>query len=249
MRIIFTILLILASLALIFLVARSLWGEIALLRNENAALSEAISKLRELRSLRDDLLATYNSIPRGSLLRLQEFLPERTESGSLLIALERMAKERGLRLRRIEFLKDQLPGGRAAAPSQAARIAKRPEAPANVLNFNLTVSASYEAFKSYLLALEKNLRLTDVLDISFAGGAGNVFEFAIRAKSYYQKESLPVSKEGPTLELVDKLKKITIDTSFFGDPAFRNLESQPKLLIDGLTKGRPSPFTPASQRR
>lgn len=48
---------------------------------------------------------------------------------------------------------------------------------------------------------------------------------------------------GPTLRLVDRLKNIKIDTSFFNDPQFLNLEAAPKTDITGLQKGRPNPFS------
>ncbi len=58
---------------------------------------------------------------------------------------------------------------------------------------------------------------------------------------------VPISASGtsgPTLQLVERLKDIKIDTSFFNDPQFLNLEAAPKTDITGLQKGRSNPFTP-----
>ena len=49
---------------------------------------------------------------------------------------------------------------------------------------------------------------------------------------------------GPTLRLVDRLKDIKIDTSFFNDQQFLDLETAPKTDIAGLQKGRSNPFSP-----
>ena len=48
---------------------------------------------------------------------------------------------------------------------------------------------------------------------------------------------------GPTLDLVNKLKSITIDTAFFNDQQFLDLEAAPKTSIEGLSPGRSNPFT------
>lgn len=51
------------------------------------------------------------------------------------------------------------------------------------------------------------------------------------------------------LELVERLKKIQIKTSFFDDPQFLELEEMPRPSIEGIEKGRPNPFLPISKRR
>lgn len=49
---------------------------------------------------------------------------------------------------------------------------------------------------------------------------------------------------GPALQLVERLKNIKIDTSFFSDPQFLDLEAAPKTDITGIQKGRSNPFSP-----
>lgn len=58
----------------------------------------------------------------------------------------------------------------------------------------------------------------------------------------------PSGKESPILELVGRLKKIKIDTSFFDDQEFANLEPRPKPNFENLTKGKINPFIPAARR-
>ena len=47
---------------------------------------------------------------------------------------------------------------------------------------------------------------------------------------------------GPTLEMVERIKKIHIDTAFFSDQQFLSLSESPALDVSGLTTGRPNPF-------
>lgn len=50
---------------------------------------------------------------------------------------------------------------------------------------------------------------------------------------------------GSPLDLVERLKKVKIDTSFFNDPQFLGLESSPKPSLGGLQKGKTNPFSPS----
>ncbi|OGF87206.1 hypothetical protein A3B19_03145 [Candidatus Giovannonibacteria bacterium RIFCSPLOWO2_01_FULL_46_32] len=51
--------------------------------------------------------------------------------------------------------------------------------------------------------------------------------------------------EGPALELVRRLKNIKIDTAFFNDAQFLELEATPKTSLEGISKGKTNPFRSA----
>ena len=100
MKTIITIVLSAAALALVFWVARPVWSDIQNLRAEQAVVSDALAHLTDLQGLRDELLKTYNSIPKSKLDRLNDFLPEKPDSGNILVMLEKLTRDRGIRLRR-----------------------------------------------------------------------------------------------------------------------------------------------------
>ena len=52
---------------------------------------------------------------------------------------------------------------------------------------------------------------------------------------------------GSPLDLVERLKKVKIDTSFFNNPQFLDLESVPKPSLSGIQKGKSNPFTPGKK--
>ncbi len=53
--------------------------------------------------------------------------------------------------------------------------------------------------------------------------------------------------DGPSLELVNKLRNIKIDTSFFDDPQFVVLDEAPELSLEGMQRGRTNPFVSESR--
>ncbi len=231
MKSLVTLVLVLAGIGLIFLVAKPQWAEIIALRTQNETIAGALRELHDLQGFRDELLSAHNSISKNNLDRLTEMLPQKSDSGQLLVALEKLTRDHGIRLRKVEFEsteKAQL------APAQQGVIQKD-QSRVNTLSYAFTFSASYESFKSFLAALENNLRIIDVTDISFLGGETNLFEFNLRARSYYQKE-------GTSKGTVDRLKTIKIDTSFFSDPEFLDLASPPATSLESIDKGRQNPF-------
>lgn len=219
--------LVLAGIALIIWAAKPLWVESGSLRAENKTISGTLSNLRSLQSKRDELLQTYNSISKNDLEKMDKIIPRTTDSAGLLVYLEKITTERGIRLRRAEFEKEPV--------SQQKTIQT------NNLNFKVlplafTISSSYDSFKSFLGAIERSARVLDIMDISFNVSKTNLFEFTIKAKTYY-------SKEQPVITSLDVIKDIKIDTSFFADQQFLELDT-PAVLPPTTGEGRINPFLP-----
>lgn len=242
MKSILTLILTLAGLALVFFVAKPFWEETASLRKENIAITTTLNKLKELQGTRDELLSTYNSIPRDKIDRLNEFLPEKSGSGNLLVTLETLTGNQGIRLRKVEF-----EGKQDLGPSSI--VVSKNASPVNFLNYSFTFSAGYESFKTFLAIIEKNLRLIDITDISFSAGDTNLLEFTLKAKSYYQKSGDAGSLVADqALANLNKLKTIKLDTSFFSDAEFSGLQEVPRANVGAIQKGRTNPFIPLSRR-
>jgi Tfp pilus assembly protein PilO len=181
MKTIITGILIAAGGALLFWVARPMWDGVLKLRVEQTEVRAALASLRDLEKLRDELLATYDSIPRDKLNRLNEILPTEKDISGILVNFEKMTQERGMLMKKIEFLKE----GKSVTPRTTIG---QSAGPASEISYSLSVVGSYEALRSLLLALEQNLRIVDVSTIGFSSGSGEsaLWDFAISAKSYYQ---------------------------------------------------------------
>ncbi|MDP3762501.1 MAG: hypothetical protein Q8Q97_00315, partial [bacterium] len=136
MKTIITIVLFAAALALIFWVARPFWSDIQNLRAEQAAVSDTLARLTDLQGLRDDLLKTYNSVPKSKLDRLSDFLPSKPQSGNILVMLEKLTRDRSIRLRRVEFIKDT---NSAAQSAGAGKIINKDALKYNTMSYSFTV--------------------------------------------------------------------------------------------------------------
>ena len=227
MKSIVALILVVAGFALIFWAANPLWSETGALRVEHDKIDSILTDLINLRTTRDDLLQAYNSINKSDLDKLDRIIPLTPDSAGLLVYLEKTTSDRGIRLRRAEFEKE---------PTNQQKAIKASVLNYNVLPISFTISSGYDSFKSFLSALERSARVMDVTDISFTVSKANLFEFTVKAKTYY-------SKEQSVIKDLQGLKDITIDTSFFNDSQFAELDTAP-VVPPSTGEGRINPFLP-----
>jgi hypothetical protein len=88
----------------------------------------------------------------------------------------------------------------------------------------------------------KNTLATIIIVVIILGSALLWFYYSSSSKVVELFDQSEVS--GPTLRLVERLKSVEIDTTFFSDTEFLRLEPAPALLIESFQKGKRNPFLP-----
>lgn len=196
-RLLLTVVFLGAALAAALFFLRPEWQRFRSLGQEAGELEEISREFDELTANRDRLLDLVNSISKDNLTRLELVLPQGPKSSQFLSALESLALENGVALRRIDLTSPE-PAARAEVPARGGSSQPRPAANnqaaargeakgVQVLPFNLQISGSYVSFKKFLASVEQNLRLIDVEEITFsASGKAELLDFSIKAKTYYQ---------------------------------------------------------------
>jgi len=125
------------------------------------------------------------------LQKLDSILPNNKDIPNLLVQIEALANDSG-----IVFNDMAISAAEEKASSKAQEVRTGEVSQGNLptgysaVSISLKLSASYESFKSFLRAVENNLRLVDVDSISFSNQAkeegNNVFDFEMVLKTYYQ---------------------------------------------------------------
>ena len=149
------------------------------LRLEEAEFDAALTRAKELQTIRDQLLARYNTFARSDLTRLGKLLPDHVDNVRLILDLDGMASRYGMRVRNV------------AIENDTARVQKGQVGPDEgayesvVLSF--VVSGTYDTFRSFLIDLEKSLRLVDVVGLSFTANETGIYDVTVRIKTYWLK--------------------------------------------------------------
>lgn len=167
------------------------WDEFQILRKNNAGLQNLSAELDELIGNRDLLFEKINAISKDNLTRIDTALPSGPRAAEFLVFLENLATKHS-----VTMTNTSLTGSTVTKTTASSGQPRPSQITTNVqgqtiaeLPLSLQVTGSYEALKNFLGDLEKNLRITDVENISFSSPSGknkNEFQFSLTLKAYHQ---------------------------------------------------------------
>ena len=172
MRFVLPILLIAVAVTLFFTYLDPTYARVSELRSEQATYDDALDRSKELIAVRDRLLDTYNNFSRDDLRRLERLLPDHVDSVRLIIDIDSIAAQYGLRVQDVS-VSTVSDGG-------------NPQ-PIGVVNLGFSVEASYEALKQFLMDLEDSLRILDVTSITFTANDTGFTRYSISVRTYWLK--------------------------------------------------------------
>ena len=142
-----------------------------------------------------DKLNSINQVLDGqksNVERLEQAVPPQEYRPELISMMENLANQNGLNLMNIDINAIQ-----EAAPKKGEAVAQKPIKKLKVV---LELNGTYSSFKSWLEAVEKNLRLMDISKISFAvkesksssgqvlSAVNPVFDFSVELNTYVLKK-------------------------------------------------------------
>lgn len=183
-KIFITFLLLSGALLISVFYLRPQWQQFSAIRTETENLVVISAELDVLIQNRDALTKTINTVSRADLAKIDLALPRGPRSADFLVLLEALAQKNRVVLKQVNLTEPvsdtgglPKPGGSVSLPTSNAF---------KELPITLNVSGSYEPFKSFLRDLERNLRIIDIVSITFSGSGNNQFDFNLRGKTYYQ---------------------------------------------------------------
>lgn len=154
------------------------WEAIQAGRTAVGELEALSAELIELAARRDELTDAYNRIPEADLLKLQAVAPAERGTAEALTDFEALAIQNNIALDQIDFVAGEKSAVALGAPGP------RPYAAVPV---NISLRANYESFRNFLTALEYNLRLFEVEEITFASAQGREGPIALRGSMFVSK--------------------------------------------------------------
>lgn len=179
MRIVVAVIFIVAAGLVFYLLTVPILDDMKAVKTEIASYDEALSNSKRIQARRDELLGTYNAIPAAELDRLAKLLPSSVSSVKFVVEVEDIVRRHGLVLRSIDIVEPK----KDVKGQTLADLAT----PYGVVPVTVSVSGSYRAFLAFLLDVTKNLRLVDVTNLTFTASEVDVYQFSIKASTYYQK--------------------------------------------------------------
>jgi len=190
-RLIVPIAIILVSVGVIFGVTKPALEKKSSIELEIAAYEVALKNAQDLRSIRDDLLTTYNTISTSELDDLDTLLPNSVDNVNLVITIDEIAQRNGLIFSNAKYdLTEQLD---TTSTSRALTIEEIQEAqkPYSTSKLGFTVEGSYENFTNFLIDLESSLRVMDIKKLGFTSSdplkPSDKYRFDVDVSTYWLK--------------------------------------------------------------
>jgi len=169
------VILFIAVAAIIFWILLPLWSDVQAVAELKNANKDNLAQREKLAANLQRLIGQYNERA-DDFASFDKVIPVGQNIPELLVSLEALASENNLIFSAVDF---------KSSGSGTSDI--------KTLAMDIKVKGSYPAFQNYLKAMEKSLRIFDVVGVSFNGvapGQTNVnldkLEFNLLVSTYYQ---------------------------------------------------------------
>lgn len=171
--------LIAAGLGLVvWLAALPAWTRVAELRTEAALKKKSIDLERQVIEKLNSVNQVLDS-QKSNVERLEQAIPSFEFKPEMISIMENLASQNGLNLFRVD-VESASDDTSARTPSSRALVLSNKEM-TKVLDVEISASGNYGAFKNWLGAVERSLRLIDITDISFTVSQNKTAEGEITA--------------------------------------------------------------------
>lgn len=169
--------LILASIGLFFGYVDPTYAVINEKTVEKADYDRALNNSKELQAARDKLLEKFNNMDKADLSDIIKLLPDNIDNVRLIIDIDEMAKNYGMRIR--NFKTD--------TGTKSDTIGAN-NTPYGTLTLSFSTTAPYQTFLSFIRDLEDSLRIIDVTSVEFASSdTGDLYDYKVSVKTYWLK--------------------------------------------------------------
>ena len=180
MRVIISIILIIASVVLFFSFTDAKYETVQELRAEDQQFDQALERSQELRALRNSLLDKYSMFPIEDLNRLNRLLPDNIDVVRLIIDIDSIADRYNMALEGISV-------GEPTNDAPSRTLGPSTDTFGSVA-LSFTVGSDYQKFLAFLADMERSLRLVDVISITFGGlDQQGIGKYTVTINTYWLK--------------------------------------------------------------
>lgn len=175
------VVLLLLSLGLFYTFTNPQYKEVKELSTLASEYQSILKNISQIVELRDSLLATYATISRAEIDRMNAVLPDNVDTVKLALDLDNMAARYGVSIKNIQT---------AIGGNSGAGLIVLPEYEKKYDTATVTFSfiAAYANFNRLLADIERNLRIMDIKSITFQSSDSGFYDYQISAETYWLKK-------------------------------------------------------------
>jgi len=181
---IFAIITFVAALAIFLLYTKPAYSAVGDQQVVIAGYQEALTSAAQLDALKQQLLTRFNAYDPNQVSRLTTMVPDSVNNIGLILDVNNIATSHGMALENVNV---------AAPPTTANQGALGAVQTAGIydsLTLDFTTYGTYQNFQSFMLDLERSLRVVDVVTLNVSqqsATASNQYRYDITIKTYWLK--------------------------------------------------------------
>jgi hypothetical protein len=150
------------------------------LKEQQQSYDDALNKSQELKRVRDQLLAKYNTFSADDKAKLQDLLPDNVDNIRLVIDINNIASRHNLAVKDLQ-IGDSTSGKTARNVSAVGASGSA----VGSVELGFTVTSDYDHLLAFLYDLEHSLRLIDVEKIGFHQSVTGVNDYSFTIRTYW----------------------------------------------------------------
>ena len=152
-------------------------------RTKVASFDEALSKTRQIQELKASLLARRNDFSAENLDRLHKMLPDHVDNVRLVLDLDGIAANYGIRLQDVGIQQAVADGASETTVLEGGAAQNHPY---QSLQLTVKIVATYEEFMLLLKDLEASLRIVDFTNFTITPATKpDTYSFGVAVRTYW----------------------------------------------------------------
>ncbi len=177
---------ILIAIGLFFGYVRPTWdGPVTTSKTQIAGYDSALQAAERFKENETQLEAARNQIPTDELDRLGAFLPDSVNNVQLILDLNALATNTGVKLS--NFTTSEAPNAPtgASGDTEGALQGTGTGSLVDSLTISVNATGTYSAFRAFLAGIEQSLRPLDVTSLTVTDSDTGVYTYALTLKFYW----------------------------------------------------------------
>lgn len=161
-------------------------GAIKAFQDEIKSLDIALETAAKFKQEQARLVQERELINKTDLDRVKKLLPDNVDNVQLILDVDGIASESGVRISDIG-VDDSQKSGNENGDAAGQGVLIQDERAYESLLLSFTATATYSQFKNFLRDIEDSLRTLDVVEISFGKSETGIYKFDVLVQVYWLK--------------------------------------------------------------
>jgi len=178
------IVLVIAAIGLFFVYTSPAYtGPVTEARLEVQSLNGALDAANAFKDNERKLTEERDALPADGLARLSALLPDNVNNIQLILDLDALAARSGVRLSNFNVGEQTTDGSAVAGEGEGLPVDTT--SPYGFIDITVTAEGTYSAFRTFLEAAEKSLRLLDLVSLNVKSSATGVYTYDMTFRIYW----------------------------------------------------------------